>query len=66
MAQRIPVSRMTDEQIADRLERDGYYQMLGREHLVRQASIDGCLLWTPRRLTITRVGRDIDVRPERS
>ena len=63
---RIPVERMTDEQIADRLEADGYDQMIGREAEIREAARDGCLLWTQQRLTIARHGgRNVDVRPER-
>ena len=62
---RIPVSRMTDSQIAARLERDGYCTMIGREAEIRQASQNGTLLWTSKRLTSTANSGGFDVRPER-
>lgn len=61
---RVPVDKMTDDQIATRLEAHGYDEMLGREAEVRQASANGTLLWTPERLTNVANTGGFDIRPE--
>lgn len=64
---RRPIETLSAATIADLLERDGYYDLIGRENDIKRAAAQGSLVWTREHLKASApsLGIEIDALPER-